>query len=62
MIRALGRNDEIARGSIRFSFGQANTEEDVDYVVGVLAGSVAKLRQLSLLNKAQHQEIVVTVR
>jgi cysteine desulfurase len=62
VIRALGRNDELARGSIRFSFGQENTEEDVDYVVGVLAGAVAKLRQLSPLNKAQRQEIVVTAR
>jgi cysteine desulfurase len=62
VIRALGRNDELARGSIRFSFGQDNTEEDVDYIVGVLAGAVAKLRQLSPLNKAQRQEIVVTAR
>ncbi len=62
VIRALGRNDELARGSIRFSFGQENTEEDVDYVVWFLAGAVAKLRQLSPLNKGQRQEIVVTAR
>ncbi len=62
VIRALGRNDELARGSIRFSFGQENTEEDVDYVVGFLAAAVAKLRQLSPLNKGQRQEIVVTAR
>jgi len=62
VIRALGRNDELARGSIRFSFGQENTDEDVDYVVAVLAGAVAKLRQLSPLNKAQRQEIIVTAR
>jgi cysteine desulfurase len=60
VIRALGHNDELARGSIRFSFGQENTEADVDYVLGVLSGAVAKLRQLSPLNKAQHREIVVT--
>ena len=59
VIRALGHNDELARGSIRFSFGQENTEADVDYVLGVLSGAVAKLRQLSPLNKAQHREIVV---
>jgi len=62
VIRALGRDEELARGSIRFSFGQENTDEDVDYVLGVLAGAVAKLRQLSPLNKAQHQEIVITAR
>jgi cysteine desulfurase len=60
VIRALGHNDELARGSIRFSFGQENTEADVDYVLGVLSGAVAKLRQLSPLNKAPHREIVVT--
>jgi cysteine desulfurase len=62
VIRALGRNDELARGSIRFSFGQENNEEDVDYVVGVLCGAVARLRQLSPLNKTQDQETVVTAR
>jgi len=51
VIRALGRSDELARGSIRFSFGQGNTDEDVDYVVDVLAAAVAKLRRLSPLNK-----------
>ena len=37
VIRALGVDDEIARGSIRFSFGKDNTDADVDYVVDVLA-------------------------
>jgi len=49
VIRALGRNDELARGSIRFSFGQANTDEDVDYVLEVVARAVGKLRELSPL-------------
>jgi cysteine desulfurase len=51
VIRALGHNDELARGSIRFSFGKDNTDEDVDYVVNILADAVAKLRRLSPLNK-----------
>lgn len=51
VIRALGRNDELARGSMRFSFGKDNTESDVDYVVDVLVDSVARLRELSPLNK-----------
>lgn len=52
VIQALGRNDELARGSIRFSFGKDNSEEDVDYVLDVLPRVVEKLRQLSPLNKA----------
>jgi cysteine desulfurase len=51
VIQALGRNDELARGAIRFSFGKDNTDEDVDYVVEVLVRVVEKLRQLSPLNK-----------
>ena len=49
MIRALGVNDEVARGSIRFSFGKDNTEEDVDYTVEVLIQAVERLRALSPL-------------
>ena len=51
VIRALGVDDEIARGSIRFSFGKDNTEADVDYTVEVLARAVTRLRALSPLNK-----------
>jgi cysteine desulfurase len=51
VIQALGRNDELARGAIRFSFGKDNTAEDVDYVLEVLARVVEKLRQVSPLNK-----------
>lgn len=49
VIRALGRNDELARGAIRFSFGKDNTEADVDYVLEVLPGVVEKLRKMSPL-------------
>lgn len=49
VIRALGVNDELARGSIRFSFGKENTEEDVDYTVEVLSQAVERLRALSPL-------------
>jgi len=51
VIQALGRNDELARGAIRFSFGKDNTAEEVDYVLEVLARVVEKLRQVSPLNK-----------
>ena len=49
VIQALGRNDELARGAIRFSFGKDNTEEDVAYVLEVLKRVVEKLRQMSPL-------------
>lgn len=51
VIQALGRNDELARGSIRFSFGKDNTEEDVDYVLEVLTRAVESLRKLSPLSR-----------
>jgi cysteine desulfurase len=51
VIRALGVDDEIARGSIRFSFGKDNTDADVDYTVKVLAQAVKRLRALSPLTR-----------
>jgi cysteine desulfurase len=54
VIRALGVDDELARGSIRFSFGKDNTEADVDYAVDVLARAVERLRALSPLTLASH--------
>jgi cysteine desulfurase len=56
VIRALGVDDEIARGSIRFSFGKDNTDEDVDYAVEVLVQAVERLRALSPL----HRPLVVS--
>jgi cysteine desulfurase len=49
VIRALGRNDELARGAIRFSFGNENTDEDVEYVLEILPKAVENLRRLSPL-------------
>lgn len=51
VIRALGRNDELARGSIRFSFGKDNTEDQVAFVVDALCKAVARMREMSPLNK-----------
>ncbi len=47
VIRALGHDDELARGAIRFSFGRFNTPEDVDQLLNVLPEAVANLRRLS---------------
>jgi cysteine desulfurase len=46
VIRALGREDAMARGAIRFSFGKYNTQEDVERVLEVLPASVESLRSL----------------
>jgi cysteine desulfurase len=51
VIRALGVDDEIARGSIRFSFGKDNSEADVEYVIDVLVQAVERLRSLSPLTR-----------
>ena len=53
VIIALGRSVELARGSIRFSFGKDNTESDVERVLEVLTPAVERLRQLSPLNKSE---------
>src|SRR5216683_1748684 len=58
VIRALGRDEELARGAIRFSFGKDNTDADVDDVLEVLPQVVAKLRQLSPLNRIRKLEPV----
>ena len=49
VIRALGVDDELARGSIRFSFGKDNTEDEIEYAVEVLVRAVERLRALSPL-------------
>jgi cysteine desulfurase len=47
VIRALGRNDELARGAIRFSFGKDNSAEDIEYLLEILPKAVENLRRLS---------------
>jgi cysteine desulfurase len=47
VIRALGRDDELARGAIRFSFGRFNSGGDVDRLMEVLPPAIENLRRLS---------------
>ena len=47
VILALGRNDNLARGSIRFSFGQNNSTEDLEYVLNAVSSAVESLRRIS---------------
>lgn len=49
VLRALGRSDELAHSSIRFTIGRYTTEQDIDYAVSLLKEKVAKLRDLSPL-------------
>ncbi|MFC3626196.1 IscS subfamily cysteine desulfurase [Vogesella amnigena] len=49
VLRALGRNDELAHSSIRFSIGRFTTEQDIDYAVKLLQQKIGKLRDLSPL-------------
>ncbi|UCC57522.1 MAG: IscS subfamily cysteine desulfurase [Gammaproteobacteria bacterium] len=49
VLRALGRNDELAHSSIRFTIGRYTTAEEVDYIVERIHEKVAKLRELSPL-------------
>ena len=55
VLRALGRSDELAHSSIRFTVGRFTTEEEIDYTVDLLKRKIAKLRELSPLWE-MHQE------
>ena len=55
VLRALGRDDELAHSSIRFSIGRFTTEEEIDYAVDLLKRKVGKLREMSPLWE-MHQE------
>ncbi|MDN0074930.1 IscS subfamily cysteine desulfurase [Crenobacter sp. SG2303] len=49
VLRALGRNDELAHSSIRFTIGRFTTVEEVDYAVELMRAKIGKLRELSPL-------------
>jgi cysteine desulfurase len=44
---AMGLSRERAKASIRFSLGKQNTTEDVDFALGLVAGTVSRLREIS---------------
>lgn len=49
VLRALGRDDELAHSSIRFSLGRFTTEVEIDYAVDIIRRNVGRLRELSPL-------------
>ena len=55
VLRALGRNDELAHSSIRFTVGRFTTEEEIDYAIELVKRKIEKLRELSPLWE-MHQE------
>jgi cysteine desulfurase len=55
VLRALGRSDELAHSSIRFTLGRFTTQEEVDYAADLIKRKVEKLRELSPLWE-MHQE------
>jgi cysteine desulfurase len=56
VLRALGISDELAHSSIRFGLGRFNTEEEVDYVVQDVVGTVKRLREMSPLYQLARDE------
>ncbi|MCD0504865.1 IscS subfamily cysteine desulfurase [Bordetella petrii] len=49
VLRALGRNDELAHSSIRFTLGRFTTEQEVDFTIDLIKSRVGKLRDMSPL-------------
>jgi cysteine desulfurase len=49
VLRALGREDELAHSSIRFTLGRFTTEEEIDYAITLLHRKIGKLREMSPL-------------
>lgn len=57
VLKSLGRSDELAHSSIRFTLGRFTTEEEIDFAVKILTEKVAKLRELSPLWEMHQQGI-----
>ncbi|MDO5686560.1 MAG: IscS subfamily cysteine desulfurase [Neisseria sp.] len=49
VLRALGRNDELAHSSLRITIGRFTTQEEIDYAVQLIKAKIGKLRELSPL-------------
>ena len=49
VLRALGRNDELAHSSLRITFGRMTTEEEVQFAAELIKSKIGKLRELSPL-------------
>jgi len=61
VLRALGRSDELAHSSIRFTLGRFTTEQDVDFTIKLLHEKIGKLRELSPLWTCSKRESTLTL-
>ncbi len=52
VLEAMGLDEKLARGSLRFSFSKNISKADIDYVIEVLSKAVERLRSISALSKA----------
>jgi cysteine desulfurase len=57
VLRALGRDDELAHSSIRFTIGRYTTQEEIDYTIDLVKGAITKLRDLSPLWEMFHDGV-----
>lgn len=56
VLSAIGLDDVLAKGTIRFSFGKSNTKEEIDYLIENLTTIIEKLRSISPLRKKKRKE------
>jgi cysteine desulfurase len=57
VLRALGRSDELAHSSIRFTVGRFTTRDEIDYTIDLLQRKVARLREMSPLWEMHNEGI-----
>jgi cysteine desulfurase len=57
VLRALGRSDELAHSSIRFTVGRYTTRDEIDYAINLLQRKVARLREMSPLWEMHNEGI-----
>jgi cysteine desulfurase len=60
VLRALGRSDELAHSSIRFTVGRFTTDEEIEYTIGLVQRKIAKLRELSPLWEMHEEGIDIS--
>ncbi len=60
VLRALGRSDELAHSSIRFTVGRFTTRDEIDYTIDLLQRKVARLREMSPLWEMHNEGIDLT--